>query len=50
MVMRSVWDPLSARCLQDTGHELGPEEWLLCVCSLDWELGVGVGQTLVAGP
>lgn len=49
-MMRSVWDPLSVRCLQDTGHKLGPEEWLLCVCSLDWELWVGVGETLVAGP
>lgn len=42
--MRSVW------CLQDSGHELGPEERLLCVCSLDWELQIGVGETLAAGP
>ena len=48
--MRSVWDPLSIRCLQEASHELGPEEQLLCFCSLDWELRVGVGETLAAGP
>ena len=50
VVMRSVWDPLSFRCLQDAGRKLGPEKWLLCVRSLDWELQVSVGETLVAGP